>query len=373
MTRPLHAATTTRVKTDRSAEITDLLDTLVRIGAPTFREQRRSDFILAWLKEHVPAESGRDADGNVWVDLSGGASGVHLLDSHIDTVFSHEVVEVTKEPGRWHAPGIFDNTATCASLLIWAKTRAEQGLPAPFLCVFTVGEEGEGNLLGAHAMARRFKDRAADALVFDLSLARAARTAVGSLREELTFTVRGGHSWGDFGDPSALHEAARWVAALENAFPWKRGERTFNIGTLEGGTGINVIAAQARLKLDIRSTQATFLDEAAAWLEAEKARLDGTHGVTLTSRRIGLRPAGELPAGHPLVTLLEAAQAETGLSPLVWDAYSTNGNAYLHAGIPTVVTGLAEGRGIHTEQEWLEMASLPTGWRKLCAILQRLE
>lgn len=354
-----------------AAQIFELLETVVQIGAPTFHEKRRSDFLLGWIGQEIDAPHGQDDDGNLWIDLSRGAPSVHLLDAHIDTVFSHVDVPLRKTPTEWHSPGVFDNTVTAVSLLIWARAIAATGQPAPFLVILSVGEEGEGNLLGAHRMAAQFKERARDAVALDLSVDRASRIAVGSRRYEITFETTGGHSWGDFGRPNAIHEAARWIGLLETAFPWQRDERSFNIGTIEGGTGINVIAAQARFKLDVRSTDPAFLTDFVAWLEAECARCPVGSPFTITARTIGYRPAGSLPEGHQLVDLIEETQRELQL-PFEWAAYSTNGNAFLAAGIPTVVTGLDRGGGIHTEAEYLTLDSVPVGWRKLVVLTRKL-
>ena len=351
--------------------VLSLLEELVTIGAPTFHEKRRSDFMVAWLKRELPmGEVGQDEAGNIWVDLSGGEGKVLLVDAHIDTVFPHETLEVRKEAGRWHAPGVYDNTVSCAQLMLWLKRAAEAGRPLPVIGVFTVGEEGEGNLAGVRAMAKRFKDRALGALVLDLSLREAAREAIGSVRYELTFSTKGGHSWNHFGEPNAIHEAARWIGRLEKAFPWERGLRSFNVGTIEGGTGINVIAAAARFKLDVRSLQPAFLEAFRRWLEGELAAYPEGSGVALLAREIGYREAGVLEENHPLVKLVEETHRELAL-PLEWQALSTNSNGYLGAGIPSVVTGVADGSGVHTEQEYLELDSVATGERKLAAMMER--
>lgn len=351
-------------------DVLALLDELVRIGAPTFKERRRSDFMLAWLQRELKSGAvGQDAAGNLWVDLSGGEGMVHLVDAHIDTVFPQLDLEIQKEDGRWHVPGVFDNTVSCALLMMWLKTVAVAGVRLPVVAVFTVGEEGEGNLVGARAMAHQFKDRALGVVALDLGIGSSARRAIGSIRHELTFTTTGGHSWNHFGTPNAIHEAARWILALESAFPWSCGVRSFNVGTIEGGTGINVIASSARFKLDVRSLDLAFLAEFRQWLELEvAARCDGSE-VVMTSRLIGFREAGEVAADHPLVALLEKTHETLGL-PLAWDDYSTNANAYLGAGIPAVVTGIADGDGIHTEKEYLELDSVEVGARKLTRLME---
>lgn len=357
-------------------EILAILDELVRIGAPTFQEKRRVDFIEAWLLKHAPGViPGRDEDGNLWVDLSDGVQKVHIFDAHTDTVFPDEIVEIRKEAEHWHALGIFDDTVACALLMEWVRRTAAKGGKVPFLVTFTVGEEGEGNLLGARRMAEQFCERALDAWCFDLGTKSASHTAVGSLRHEVEFTVQGGHSWGDFGRPNALHEAARWIMTLESEFPWENGERTFNVGTMEGGSGVNVIAATARFKLDVRSISPEFLSRYEAWLEEQKVAFDTRDDLSLSLREIGRRPAGSLSAfgaeKDRLVGLVEAVNRELGL-PLQWACYSTNGNAFFAKGVPTMVTGLANGAGVHTRSESLELASVALGWEKLERIASKL-
>jgi len=357
-------------------EILAILDELVRIGAPTFQERRRADFVHSWLARNAPgAILGHDEEGNVWADLSDGVEKVHLFDAHTDTVFPDEAVEIRKEPERWHAPGIFDDTVACALLMEWVRRTAARGEKVPFLVTFTVGEEGEGNLLGARRMAAQFRERALDACCFDLGMAFGSHTAVGSLRHEVSLGVQGGHSWGDFGRPNALHEAARWIMTLEAAFPWKKGEQTFNVGTMEGGTGVNVIAATARFKLDARSTSPAFLARYEAWLREQEGLFSARDDLSFSLREIGRRPAGGLSAfgaeGERLIGLMEAVNHELGL-PLEWACYSTNGNAFLDKGVPTVVTGLADGDGVHTRSEYLELASVARGWEKLERIAQKL-
>ena len=80
-----------------------------------------------------------------------------LVDAHIDTVFPHLDLEIRKEPGQWHVPGVFDNTVSCAQLMVWLRQVTAAGIPMPVVALFTVGEEGEGNLAGARAMARRWR------------------------------------------------------------------------------------------------------------------------------------------------------------------------------------------------------------------------
>lgn len=341
-------------------ELLEVLSQLTGIGAPTFQEEARAEWILTWLRNHGLRSVVRDAVGNILVDLSGGASRLRLFDAHIDTVFSQKKVTITRRGNRWLAPGIFDNTAACAHLLCLAAEIAEQKRQIPILLSFTVGEEGTGNLRGIREVVKTQKTRLAEAIVFDLDLEVLTCVAVGSRRYTLEWMAAGGHSWSDFGSPSAIHNGVQWLAGLREAFPWRRGRQTFNIGTLTGGTGVNVIASQASAVLDIRSLDPDFLEAFPLWLRRQKMK-------GFRFEEIGYRPAGSLPPQHALVREVKGIQKSLGLK-IEMSALSTNANAFFEAGIPAVTTGLARGGQVHTEDEYLEKDSLTTGTKKLRAL-----
>jgi tripeptide aminopeptidase len=348
-------------------ELLSLLKTLAAVGAPTFQEKRRSDFIREWLGSKLNHLVESDELGNVWIDFSEGADSVCLIDAHMDTVSPLETVPIREEGDHLAAPGIFDNTVACAMLMLWA---ARQGARRrPILVSFTVGEEGEGNLCGIRAVVKRFRSRIRQAWVFDLGLRTASVQAVGSYRARLTWKTSGGHSWAHFGQPSAVHEMSRWIARLETDFPWRSGTHSYNIGRVQGGEGINVIASSAELILDVRSVEPAFLQHFADWLTS-RGKPD-TNGVAVEIFELGVRPAGNLPPDQPMLNILRDVHAQLAI-PLNFGIYSSNGNLLLGEGIPTVVTGLAVGSGVHTEAEYLELSSLPSGFQKLTRILEAL-
>lgn len=348
-------------------ELTSLLKTLAAVGAPTFQEKRRSDFIRDWLTSKLSRPVESDELGNVWVDFSEGADPVCLIDAHMDTVSPLDTVPVRQEGDCLAAPGIFDNTVACAMLMIWAA-RQDAG-PLPILLSFTVGEEGEGNLCGIRAVVNRFRSRLRQAWVFDLGLRTASVQAVGSYRARIAWRTSGGHSWAHFGQPSAVHEMARWIARLETAFPWRAGTHSYNIGRVQGGEGINVIASSAELILDVRSVEPAFLKTFPEWLSVSLK--PDAPGVTIETTELGVRPAGNLPPDQKMLNILQDAHAQLAI-PLTFGIYSSNGNLLLGEEIPTIVTGLAVGSGVHTEAEYLELSSLPSGLRKLTRILEAI-
>jgi acetylornithine deacetylase/succinyl-diaminopimelate desuccinylase-like protein len=127
------------------------------------------------------------------------------------------------------------------------------------VAVADVGEEGLGNLCGARAAVERYRENLGAVIVIDGDIGQITHIAVGSKRWRITVRGPGGHSFGDFGTPSAIHGLSRIIAALSEMEVPQKPKTTFNVGTIEGGTSINTIAAHATALLDMRSTDISAL------------------------------------------------------------------------------------------------------------------
>lgn len=348
------------------ADAAALTRQLAAIGAPTGEEDRRATFVLNWLRSAGMPQAYQDGAGNVLARLGPADQPLLLLDAHLDTVFPDHALEVRETgDGLWHCPGIFDNTATCALLMIYARCVARQPGAAPMLLSFTVGEEGEGDLRGIRHVIDHGEEKPAAAVVFDLDAGTFSRQCVGSTRWRIGFEAEGGHSWHHFGRPSALHAACRWAASLESLMPWRAYELTYNVGRLTGGHSINAIAGDASLWLDLRAIDPDEL------VEAEQQILGSLHrieDIRVTAEGIGRRPAASLPEDHPLITAVRRAHIAVNV-PLQEHACSTNANWPAHRGIPCVCVGLLTGANIHTRAEYLDPTSIGPGLVLLEAII----
>lgn len=348
-----------------------LLQQVCEIGAPTGREAARARFIQQWFDAIQPGRARTDEAGNVTVDLGEGAERRWLLDAHIDTVSEHKSLTVRKDGLIWFCPGAFDNTVAAVLLMLLAREhlRAEQS--APFLFSFTTGEEGVGNLRGIRCVMKREAPRLQGGFGFDLGLDSVTCAAIGSERFRCHWQGGGGHSWKDFGVSSAIDALAEWIGELPALADWKNGLLTYNVGEVTGGTGVNVIAAEASASLDLRSSDSALL--AGVVIQAREAaeRVAEKRHVPVRWEPIGSRPAGRVPPDWTGLHLLREVHAELGLS---WNeqANSTNANAILEAGVPGTCTGLAMGGDIHTPQEWLDTRSLEKGWCKLQRLTDKL-
>jgi len=353
------------------ADWRELLQLITEIGAPTGQERARAEAIARWFDQLQPGLAVRDELHNVVVDLSGGKAGLWLLDAHTDTVFADSALCVVKDDSVWRCPGICDDTISVVFLMLLIRELLERGERWPLIFSFTVGEEGEGDLRGIRAVGERLQKRVRGAWAVDFRLDYATTAAVGSKRWRITWTAAGGHSWGDFGQPSAIHAMSEWISSLSAAAEWKPFTLSYNVGKVSGGTTVNSLAENAACVLDLRSVNPELLKQASAAVLAKAREIAGRHSVKVSCEAIGDRPAGMVPNDPPLFEWIQEIHSELGI-PLNAIANSTNANALLALGIPATCTGLSLGEGNHTREEWLELQSVPIGWRKLWKMVERV-
>jgi len=348
-----------------------LLRRICQTPAPTFVEAARGE-LIAELWQQAGAEVSRDSVGNVIAELAGSGPRV-LLAAHLDTVFDAGAdVTVRESEGRLCAPGIGDNSASLAvvTALLQALQAAPE-VPRPRLALAaTVGEEGLGDLRGIRQLLSERPQDFDMVIAVDGHLGTIVNAAVGSKRYEVELSAKGGHSWGDFPSPSAVHALGEAIHALTRLKIPMAPRTTFNVGQVWGGTSINAIAQRAGLNLDLRSLDADVL----AGLEAEAvARLRRTakrHGVELTLRLVGDRLVAN-PPNTALVAAAQAALLEVGVTPCL-SASSTDANAAMAMGLPAIAFGVYYGGDAHRLAEWLEPASLLLGYRALWLLLTAL-
>ncbi len=347
----------------------DDLITLAEIPAPTFAERQRAEYVAGCLRRLELDGVEIDRAGNVLGCLGAGLPepGVAFL-AHMDTVFPIETgLHVTRREGRLHGPGIGDNSAGLMGLLLALEAMRSAGLQPsrPIWAVATTGEEGLGDLCGARTAIQTLRDRVGHVVAIEGALlGRVTHAGVGSLRWRVRFSGPGGHSWHDFGRPSAINAAALAIADLTRLSVPVEPRTTLNVGTIEGGIGVNVIPSEASFLLDMRSIDARALKELVRQAEHVVRRASEREGVEVEIATVGDRPAGSIPREHPLVQTASTVLRHFGIEPR-YDAASTDANVPLSQGIPAITVGVTHGGGIHTEDEWLEIAPCTTGVRQL--------
>jgi len=360
------------------AWINDQQVRLTEIPAPPFQEAQRAAAIKA-LFSSAGLEVQIDKAGNVIGELRGAdEKEIVVLAAHLDTVFPASTeVKVRREGERLLGPGISDNGTGLAALVAIARACHEAHLKPrrTILFVADVGEEGEGNLRGMRALVDAYKTKLRSVIVLDGSGTDHVTTkALASRRLEASITGPGGHSWSDFGMPNPINALVRASVRFINTKVPVSPRTTFNIGQIEGGTSVNSIPYEAKLKVDIRSESEDQLGKLESALrecvaagvrdEMESARDRSKGKLEWKVELLGTRPGGDLPLTSPLLAALRAADEYVGNQSRI-ERSSTDANVPLSHGIDAISIGAGgSGGGAHSLQEWYEPAGRELGLKR---------
>jgi len=369
---------------DENADwVTDLQIRLTEIPAPSFQEEKRADAVTQLLSEQ-DLEVHQDKLGNVIGELRGSTDQeVVLLAAHLDTVFpANTDVKVKHQGDRIVAPGISDNGTGLAALVAVARAMNLAHIQPKETIIFAanVGEEGEGNLRGMRALVDAYHSRLKAVIVLDGSgIDHVTTRALASRRVEVVIAGPGGHSWSDFGLPNPINALIRGSVRFINTKVPTSPRTTFNIGQIEGGTSVNSIPYEARLKVDLRSEsedeivrmENALRECVAAGVrdEMDNSRDRSRGALDWKLNLIGSRPGGELAKDSALLDALTAADDAVGNKSRI-ERSSTDANIPLSMGIEAIAIGAGgNGGGAHSLQEWYEPKDRETGLKRVLLTL----
>lgn len=378
---------------------------MCQIPAPSYQEEKKAEYVFQKMKEAGLEDVHIDEVGNVLGILKGTGNGPRIiLAGHTDTVFPMDTdLTVKKKENKYSCPGIGDDTRAVAELLSIARAMNAAGLRAEGDIVFcaNVCEEGLGDLWGTkHVFRTGGAHVCKDAehydgfiSIDDKNTAGIIFQAVGSERYQVTFHGLGGHSYTGFGIPNPVHAMGRAIAKISDFQVPANPKATFSVGVVNGGTSVNVIAAEASMLVDMRSVDSKALadlsakfhqaiveavqEENARWgyetqetvVNATSNEASNTISNAISDRKIdpetpriyatieqkGKRPAGIQSQDCQIVQAAAAADRAIGMEPLYIGAASTDANIPISLGIPAITIGWGgKGGGEHTVHEWYE-------------------
>ncbi|GAB4277493.1 MAG: M20/M25/M40 family metallo-hydrolase [Candidatus Promineifilaceae bacterium] len=348
-----------------------------QIPAPTFAEAERAAYIEAQFRQLGLVDVDQDELHNVYGRYPS-PQPLHppvVVTAHSDTVFPAETdLTIRKENGRIYGPGLGDNSTGVAGLFTLADTLRQNHLtlPADIWFVANVGEEGLGDLNGMRRVVSQFGGDATYLVIEGGLFGQISHQAIGVRRYRITVTAPGGHSWGQFGSASAIHVLGQLIADIARLEVPASPKTTYNVGVISGGTSINTIAQSAELLLDLRSETPEALAELESRVMVLTDQLAATYraqGVTIDRQLIGDRPAGQLPAAHPLVQTAAAALRFVGYTTPRFVVSSTDANIPLSKGYTAVCIGLTESGNAHRLDEFMDPAQLVNGMQQALLLL----
>jgi tripeptide aminopeptidase len=335
--------------------LSDIFAELCRIESPSGRERDCGARVAAELRalgievheDDAGAAAGSNC-GNLLARVPGGEGQRPsvLLCAHLDTVPLHAPLEPVVRDGYWENANDAilgaDNKAAIAVLLALARRVHRAGAPIDLELLFTVGEEVA--LAGARAfdVARL---RSNFGYVFDHSspIGELVLAAPSHYRLHATFKGLAAHAAvRPEQGRSAILAAARAIADM----PLGRVDEhsTANVGTIAGGSAINVVPERCTLLAEVRSQHDARAEELLAELvdcvheaaNLPECECDVDVDIARTFQGYRLAP------GLPVVRAAEHALRECAHEPLrITSAGASDANALIAHGLPVV--NLANG------------------------------
>lgn len=351
-------------------ELKQLIRDLCAIPAPSHHEEKRAQFCKNWFDSIGAKGVFIDEAHNVVCPHHVTDDGpVTVFMAHTDTVFPDlEPMPFVETEDTFQCPGVCDDTANLAVMMICAKYFIQNNIPGKTGIVFVANacEEGLGNLKGCRAIVSRYGQRIQRLVSFDgYLLHMVAAHAVGSHRYRVTVKTRGGHSFTDFGNPNAIAVLSEMISRLYRIEVPTEGssKTTYNVGSVSGGTSVNTICQEASMLYEYRSDSHICLQKMNQMFEQVMDDYRAM-GVDLQVSMLGERPC----AANVDADALEALKALAADSVLritgreaKFVSASTDCNIPLSLGIASVCMGVCEGSGLHTRGEVLDLGSLPQG------------
>ena len=364
---------------DSFEETMELLETICKIPAPSNHEEKRAAFCKKWLEDQGAQGVYIDDALNVVFPWNcEGKDNIVVFMAHTDTVFPDmtEPMPYSTDGKFVYSPGVGDDTICLVMMLMVAKYVVKNNLKSEkgILFVADSGEEGLGNLKGVKQIMKEYEGRVERFYTFDGIYDHLYNRCVGSHRYKLIFETAGGHSFSAFGNRNAICAAAELICELNKCQVPVIGDSktTFNVGIIEGGTSVNTIAQNASFLYEYRSDTYKCLEKMKAFFEETVAKAKEDPETKITVEVIGIRPCGAEVDETIFNEMVENAKAVcekySGM-PCALKSGSTDANIPMSLGIPSICVGNYMGGGVHTREEYLEIASVPVGLKITAEII----
>ena len=363
-------------------DMVELLSTLVRLESPTEHPAQQDPVfdvvndVLQGLGFHSRRLRGSRSGGQLlaYPQQRDRSLPCQLLMGHVDTVWpvgTLDTMPLTIGDDVLHGPGAYDMKAGVVILLYALRILVEQGAQmAVSPVVFLNSDEEKGSFDSASRIARLARC-CCRALVMEPSLGRegrlkTARKGVG--RFTLEVEGRAAHAGLDpESGASAILELSHQVQQLFALNIPARGI-TVNVGMVEGGMGVNVIAPSSRAEIDVRVPSA---DDAQHIREAFAALRPVTPNVRVNIRNGSFRnPMERNPRNQQLwqtaaeMAALLDVPIEQGISGGASDGNITSQYTATLDGLGAV------GEGAHAHHEQVRIDSLPERAALLALLMQ---
>jgi glutamate carboxypeptidase len=353
---------------DATARIAENLgERLAVIGASVelFRDPSFGATLLARFETQDPGPSSQPEDQKQL-----------LVVGHLDTVWPRGTLSERPfriDDGRAYGPGIFDMKSGAAGAVFAIKALKDLGLTSRHrITLLMTCDEETGSHFSRDIVEQEGRNSCA-ALVLEPPIPggtiKTGRKGVGEF--ELIVRGRPSHAGNDpRAGISAVTELAHQILAINALIDYERGT-TLNVGVIKGGVLSNVVAAEARARVDMRFQT---IDEGERIVSALTSLKPILEGARLEVRGgINRPPLVRTPEIGTLFEHAKQLSAELGFGLEEGTVGGgSDGNFIAALGVP-VLDGLGvDGAGAHAEDEHIVIADIPRQGALLARLIQTL-
>lgn len=348
---------------------------MTEIPAIPYHEEKKAEYFKEKLQEYGLKNVHIDKTGNVIGMRRGSGDGPNLvISAHLDIAFEEGVdTTVTKKDGKLYAPGISDDNRGLAAILSVARGLKEVNTQTvgDILFVATVGEEN--TFRGVKALFKERDDIDGFITVDSANTKLVAHGGTAGYTINFKFHGPGGHAWGNYERPSAIHAMGRAIAEVSE---WGKEDpkTTFNVGIVKGGTAENAKAVNASMLMEFRTDGGNEDDLKEKLLQAidnsveqENNHWEGdAQGVTVDHKIKVKIPGGRLSKNNLMVQAATASTYAVGEKPEFIDSGMTDANYSFGAGVPGIhLGGGGDADNAHSLDEWYDPTDAYLGPQKI--------
>lgn len=300
-----------------------------------------------------------------------------LVSGHLDTVHpvgTLEKLPFRREGGICHGPGIMDMKGGIYAALEAVRQLARAGLETPLPVTFLLTPDEEVGTPSTRGLIETEAARSRAVLVPEPACADGGavigRYAIA--RFELKTTGRPSHAgWALSEGRPAIAAMARKVLEIE---AMTTADCTFSVGVIRAGQWVNCVASECAAEVLSMAKRQQDLDRGVEAMLALAGDVGGE--VVLEVKRGVTRPVWEpdQPGTMELYGLAKEIAAEIGFELTGSSAGGgSDGNFTGAMGIPTLDSIGMRGKGLHTLDEHIEVASLAERARLMAGLLLRID
>lgn len=374
---------------DRAQQLSAAVEILDRLVAFDTTSARSNLDLIEWIADYLSGfgiagarSAAFEGKANLFATIGPADRGGVILSGHTDVVpvagqaWDSDPFRLAERDARFFGRGSADMKGFIALVLALLPEAARRKLSVPLHLAFTHDEET--GCFGAPALIRALPSGVARpilAIIGEPTSMQVANAQKSCWFFRTRVSGREGHSSAPERGVNAITAAAEIIREIERLAAEARARArpesgfdppntTLSVGTIAGGTAVNIIARDCVFDWDLRALP----DEDAAAL---KARIDRFVEADLLPRmRAACAEAAietETIVGVPPLVAVDGSPAEalarrlTGANTTTTVSFASEAGLYQQAGIPAIVCGPGSIDVAHKPNEYITGAELAAG------------